>query len=238
MSGRDLPGWMRDVARAVPDIKAQQLIDHQPPAGSSPRPASVLILFGEGPRGAELLLLERAADMRSHPGQVAFPGGRQDETDADAVAAALREAEEETGLEASGVDIVGVLPPLWLSATDFLVTPVIGWWREPGRVHAVDPAETASVHVIPVDDLLDPAHRGRVRHPSGYVGPAFRVDGILVWGFTAHILGGLFEVLGWDRDWDPERYYEVPAAVLAGSRRDLAGRRAAAGVATVENRHA
>src|SRR3954471_10769870 len=180
MSYDDLPAWMREVADALPQIKAHQLISHQPPDGAAPRAASVLILFGEGPRGPELLLLQRAADMRSHPGQVAFPGGRQDESDADAVAPALREAEEETGLEPAGVDVVGLLPPLWLSATDFLVTPVIGWWREPGRGHAVAPAETASVHVIAIDDLLDPAHRGQVRHPSGYVGPAFRVDDILV----------------------------------------------------------
>jgi 8-oxo-dGTP pyrophosphatase MutT (NUDIX family) len=233
-----MPGWMRDIAAAVPQMTATQLINHRPPAGGAPRAASVLVLFGEGQRGAELLLLERAADMRAHPGQVAFPGGSQDETDADAVAAALREAEEETGLDPRGVDIVGVLPPLWLAATDYLVTPVIGWWHSPGKVHAVDPAETASVHVISVDDLLDPAHRGRVRHPSGYVGPAFQVDEVLVWGFTAHVLAGFFRELGWEREWDQERYFELPAAVLAGSRRDLARRRAAAGVATAEDRRA
>jgi 8-oxo-dGTP pyrophosphatase MutT (NUDIX family) len=238
MTTTDMPGWMREVAEAVPQIEGHQLINHRPPAGASPRAASVLILFGEGPRGAELLLLERAADMRAHPGQVAFPGGSQDETDADAVAAALREAHEETGLDPGGVDIVGVLPALWLSVTDFLVTPVIGWWRDQGQVHAVDPAETASVHVIAVDDLLDPARRGRVRHPSGYVGPAFQVGDILVWGFTALVLSGLFRGLGWERAWDPEQYFELPVAVLAGSQRDLARRRAAAGVATAEDRRA
>ncbi len=228
-----MPGWMRDIADAVPAITAHQLIGlHRPPSGGSPRPASVLVLFGEGSRGPELLLLERAADMRAHPGQIAFPGGRLDAADADAIAAALREAEEETGLDPRGVDVVGVLPALWLSATDFLVTPVIGWWRDQSRVHAVDAAETAAVHVIPVDDLLDPAYRGRVKHPSGYTGPAFRIGDVLVWGFTALVLSGLFRELGWERAWDPEQYFELPAAVLAGSTRDLAQRRAAAGVAT------
>jgi 8-oxo-dGTP pyrophosphatase MutT (NUDIX family) len=239
VSGDDMPAWMHDVIRAVPGITAHQLVGlHRPPRGGAPRAASVLVLFGEGVRGPELLLLERAADMRAHPGQVAFPGGSQDETDADAVAAALREAEEETGLDRNGVDIVGVLPALWLSATDFLVTPVIGWWRTQGEVHAVDPAETASVHVIAVADLLDPAHRGRVRHPSGYVGPAFQVGRVLVWGFTAIILAGLFRELGWERPWDPERYFELPAAVLAGSQRDLDRRRAAAGLATAADQRA
>jgi 8-oxo-dGTP pyrophosphatase MutT (NUDIX family) len=227
MSDDDRPPWIREVAAALPRIKAHQLINHRPPAGAARRAASVLILFGEGERGPQLLLLQRAAELRSHPGQVAFPGGSQDESDADAVATALREAEEETGLEAAGVDVVGVLPPVWLAVTDFMVTPVIGWWREPSRVHAADPAETASVHVVAVDDLLDPAHRGQVRHPSGYVGPAFRVDDILVWGFTAQLLGSLFALLGWERDWDREQYFELTPAILAGSRRDVADRRTA-----------
>lgn len=229
-----MPAWMREVARAVPHISADQLTAFHPPPGGAPRAASVLILFGDGPRGAEILLLERAADMRAHPGQVAFPGGGQDEADADAVTAALREAEEETGLDPAGVDIVGVLPELWLPATDFLVTPVVGWWHTPIPVRPVDPAETASVHVVPVADLLDPAHRGRVRHPSGYVGPAFRVDDILVWGFTAGVLARLFGLLGWEREWDDKRYFELPAEALAGSLRDRAGRGAASGVATTE----
>jgi 8-oxo-dGTP pyrophosphatase MutT (NUDIX family) len=210
---------MREVADALPRIEADQLIDHRPPRGATPRAASVLILFGEGPRGPVLLLLQRAADLRAHPGQVAFPGGSRDDTDADVVAVALREAEEETGVDPAGVDVVGVLPPLWLGATDYLVTPVVGWWRAPGRVHAVDPAETASVHLVPVADLLDPAHRGLVRHPSGYIGPAFQVDGILVWGFTAHLLGSLFAVLGWERDWDRDRYFELSPADRVGGRR-------------------
>ena len=221
MTEQALPPWMDDVVTAVPRIKAHQLTSFAPPPDGRPRAASVLILFGEGPRGAEVLLLERAAEMRAHAGQVAFPGGRQDESDADAVAAALREAEEETGLDPSGVDIVGVLPALWLPVTDFLVTPVIGWWRRRVAVHAVDPAETASVHVIPVDDLLDPANRGRVKHPSGYVGPAFQVGDVLVWGFTAGVLARLFGLLGWERPWDAEQYFDLPTPVAVAGSRDV-----------------
>jgi 8-oxo-dGTP pyrophosphatase MutT (NUDIX family) len=228
MTGQPLPRWMNDVAAAVPRIRADQLTSFRPPAGSTPRAASVLILFGEGPRGAEVLLLERAAEMRAHAGQVAFPGGRQDEDDADAVAAALREAEEETGLDPAGVDIIGVLPALWLPVTDFLVTPVIGWWHTPTDVRAVDPAETASVHVIAVADLLDPANRGRVKHPSGYVGAAFQVGDVLVWGFTAGVLSRLFGLLGWEQPWDQEQYFDLPMPeAVAGSGRDVVDRGAA-----------
>lgn len=223
-SAGEPPPWMADVAAALPKIRAHQLTSFHPPAGGSPRTAAVLILLGEGRRGAEVLLLQRAADMRDHPGQVAFPGGSRDREDADAVATALREAEEETGLDRSGVDLVGVLPALWLPATDFLVTPVVGWWRRRVAVRAVDPVETAAVHVVAVRDLLDPANRGRLRHPSGYVGPAFLVGDILVWGFTAGILSRFFALLGWEREWDQERFIELPEQVLAGSLRDLSRR--------------
>lgn len=224
MTESPTPSWLADVADAVPGIRAHQLSTFQRPRGGTPRSASVLILLGDGPKGPEVLLLERAADMRAHPGQVAFPGGSRDPGDADAVETALREAEEETGLDRSGVHIVGVLPELWLPPTDFLVTPVVGWWRQQGAVRAVDPAETASVHVVTVSDLLDPANRGVVKHPSGYVGPAFAVGDILVWGFTAGVLDRLFSVLDWEREWDQQRYLELPAQTLAGSLRDLASR--------------
>jgi 8-oxo-dGTP pyrophosphatase MutT (NUDIX family) len=230
------PAWLREITSAVSQLPAHQLSSLQRPPGGTPRSASVLILFGQGSRGAELLLLERAADMRQHAGQVSFPGGGQDDGDADAVAAALREAAEETGLDPGGVDVVAVLPPRWLPITDFMVTPVIGWWRQRVPVQAVDPGETAAVHVVPVDALLDPLNRGRVRHPSGYVGPAFKVGSILVWGFTADFLSRLFALAKWDREWDPERYFELPAAVRDGSLRDLNRRQAASGLAATDGR--
>ncbi len=229
MSDQQTPVWLAEVAAAVPRLTRRQLSAFEPPRDATPRAASVLILLGEGPSGAEVLLLQRASNMRDHPGQVAFPGGSQDAGDADPVATALREAEEETGLDRSGVDVVGVLPALWLPATDFLVTPVVGWWRRPVAVHAVDPAETASVHLVAVSDLLDPANRGQVRHPSGYVGPAFLVDDVLVWGFTAGVLSRLFDLLGWEREWDRQRRISLPEQTLAGSLQDL--RRRATGTA-------
>ena len=71
------------------------------------------------------------------------------------------------------------------------MTPVLAWWREPSPVFVRDPAEVASVHRVPLSELLDPANRLRVRHPLGYVGPAFTVSGMLVWGFTAMVLDRL-----------------------------------------------
>jgi 8-oxo-dGTP pyrophosphatase MutT (NUDIX family) len=174
------------------------------------RPASVLVLFGEdGGEGLTVLLLERAPELRSHAGQVAFPGGARDAADHDAVATALREAAEETGLDPTGVEVIGELPSLWVPPSNFSVTPVLGWWRSPSTVYPVDPAETASVHVVPVRELLDPCSRGSVRHPSGLVGPAFWVRGLVVWGFTAGLLSRLFALAGWEIAWDASAVREL-----------------------------
>ncbi|MFF0910429.1 NUDIX hydrolase [Microbacterium enclense] len=207
------------------------------PVDAGAREAAVLILFGvlDGmpstrearvgavPRELDVLLLARAATLRAHPGQVAFPGGRLDPGDDGPVAAALREAEEETGLDPSGVDVLGTLERVPLAYSRHLVTPVIGWWRRPSRVGVVDAAESAAVFRAPVADLLAPAHRGvTVLHRDGreWRGPAFVVPrpggSHLVWGFTAMLLDGLFDRLGWTEPWDATREVPLPGAVTGG----------------------
>ena len=122
--------------------------------------------------------------------------------------AALREAEEETGLDPAGVQLFGVLPKLYIPVSGFVVTPVLGWWREPSPVGVVDPNETARVFTVPVADLTDPANRATAMHPSGYKGPAFLVESALVWGFTAGVIDRLLHYSGWERPWD--RNKQVP----------------------------
>jgi 8-oxo-dGTP pyrophosphatase MutT (NUDIX family) len=190
------------------------------------RPAAVLLLFGAldetpahfhesvVPDDLDLLFVERAAGLSSHPGQVAFPGGGIDPTDDGPEAAALREAVEETGLDATGVEILGVLPEIPLSVSNFLVTPVLAWWTAPSPVAVVDFAESAQVFRVPVADLLDPANRRMsVLRRGGQVfrSPAFLVHGVVVWGFTAIVLNHLFDDLGWTLDWDTS--LEIPAPV-------------------------
>lgn len=189
-----------------------------PPVVGGAHPASVLVLFGrldsiaaqtdEHTVAADLdvLLQRRAATLSSHPGQVSFPGGRREDQDADDVATALREAEEETGLDPAGVEILATLPELPLAASNHVVTPVLAWWRSPSRVAAVDHAETVDVFRVPVARLLDPAHRfTSTIHRMGrtWRGPAFDIDGTIVWGFTAMVLDALFDAAGWTLDWDP-----------------------------------
>ena len=205
----ELPDWLQPVAEVARTVAPEQLSRFLPP-GEGGRESAVLVLFGHGPDGPDLLLIQRAATVSSHAGQPAFPGGAVDDTDADVVAAALREAEEETGLDASGVEVFATLPALWLPPSGFVVTPVLGWWREESPVGVVDPGEVESVVRVPLAELLDPANRVSVGHPSGFVGPAFDVRGLLVWGFTAGLLSRLFALSGWERPWDDSVVRPLP----------------------------
>ena len=179
------------------------------------RAAAVLILFGEGPSGPDMLLTERAATLNKHAGEPAFPGGRIDPEDDGPVSAALREAWEEAGVEPSGVDVLCTLPDLYLSHSRHQVTPVAGWWREPSEVAPGHPGEVATVARVPIAELVDPANRLMARHPSGLrTGPAFRVRGMFVWGFTAELLTRVLDAGGWERPWDTGHVEDLPPDVL------------------------
>ncbi|WAP56934.1 CoA pyrophosphatase [Streptomyces luomodiensis] len=211
ISAHGLPEWLRPVVRVAETIEPRQLSRFLPPPQGGGRPSAVLVLFGEGPAGPELLLMERSGSLRSHAGQPSFPGGALDPEDGDPdgegpLRAALREAEEETGLDPSGVQVFAVLPRLYIPVSGFVVTPVLGWWRRPSPVGPVDPAETARVFTVPVADLTDPANRATTVHPSGHRGPAFLVGGALVWGFTAGVIDRLLHFAGWERPWDRARH--------------------------------
>ncbi|WP_435829778.1 NUDIX hydrolase [Micromonospora costi] len=178
---------------------------------SGGRESAVLVLLGEQPgTGPDVLILQRAATLRTHAGQPAFPGGAADPDDADAPATALREANEEVGLDPGSVSVLAELPKLWIPVSEFVVTPVLAWWHAPHPVHPCEPAEVAHVARLPIAELVDPANRVRVRHPSGWVGPAFAVRGMLVWGFTAGVLSTLLDMGGWTRPWSPGRLVELP----------------------------
>lgn len=196
-----LPEWLAPVAELAARVRADELTRFVPPHGEG-RHSAVLMLFGPA---RDLLIIQRASTMRAHAGQPALPGGAVDDDDETAVHAALREANEETGLDPAGVDVFAQLPDLWVPVTGFVVTPVLGWWREPTPVWARDPAEVSSVHRIPLMEFIDPSHRCRVVHPSGYIGPGFEVRGLLVWGFTAGLISGLLDLAGWAEPWDESR---------------------------------
>ena len=174
---------------------------HGEPSESSRRSA-VLILFGEGPRGPDVLLIEKSLRLRSHAGQPAFPGGGADPGDDYPVGTALREAHEEAGVDPASVRVLATLPELFLGPSDNLVVPVVGWWDDPREVTTGDPQEVARVARVPLAELVDPANRFRVRHPAGYVGPAFGVADMVVWGFTAGVLDAVLEAAGLNQPWN------------------------------------
>lgn len=149
------------------------------PPASGGRRSAVLVLFAAGPT--------------QHGGPVA---------------AALREAGEEVGLDPAGVDVVGTLPELFIPPTGFRVVPVLAWWRRPRAVAPVDPREVAAVERISVGELADPAARLMLHRPGGIILPAFRVRGMLIWGMTAALVDRLLALGGWERPWDASRVVE------------------------------
>ena len=213
-----IPEWLVPIRDGARTITAEDISAFVPPEDAETRNGAVLMLFGEGPDGPDVLLTERAHDMRSHPGQISFPGGSIDDTDDTPVAAALREAEEETGLDPAGVEVLATLPELWLPPSNFAVTPVLAWWREESAVHAVDPAEVHAVLRVPLEELLDPTHRVTVQHPRGpYRSPGFLIGpekDLILWGFTAGILHRLFEYVGLTRPWDASVVRSLPDYML------------------------
>lgn len=207
-----MDGWLEQLRALGEGIDPLQLARAVPPAGFDGRESAVLIAFAQTDEGLDLLLIERAQDLSTHSGQPAFPGGGREPQDVDAVATALREAQEETGLRPEDVTVLAVLPRLLVPVSQFAVTPVIAHWHSPSDVFPADPHEVANVVRVPVRDLIDPANRIMLRHPSGNTGPAFRVAGLVVWGFTGAVISGLLQALGWDEPWDEGRLVPMEVA--------------------------
>lgn len=203
---------------APPDMVWQPVLDVRAPRGG--RSAAVLILLSDTDE-PDVTFLERAATLRKHAGQMAFPGGGADDTDADATATALREAQEEVGIAPSAVTVLGTLPAAHVAASGFDVVSVVATWSGNERIWAVDHGEVESVHRFKVSELADAGHRFSVRHRSGYTGPAFVFDDpaapgeqIVIWGFTAHLVDRLLVFGGWEQPWDRDRFIDIPERFL------------------------
>ena len=187
--GDPLTRTLQDVEGPVP----QAFIDHLRQRRS---PAAVLLGLVERPEGLALLFTERADHLKDHPGQVSFPGGRIEKGDAGPVEAALREAEEEVGLDPRHVSVAGCLERL-LTVTGFLITPVVGFVAPPFEP-VLDRTEVAEVFEVPLEFLLEGGNvRRTYRERMGVrlITHEVEYDGHRIWGATASMLVGFLSLI-------------------------------------------
>ena len=174
-------------------------------AEREPAHASVLVPLVAHDQGVTVLLTRRTEHLRDHAGQISFPGGRAEDSDDDAVHTALREAQEEVGLAAAHVDVIGALP-VYTTVTGFVVTPVVALVR-PGFTLALDSFEVAEAFEVPLDFLMNPAHHQRhefefagqrrrfLSMPWQAQGAGGEMQRYFIWGATAAMLRNLYAFL-------------------------------------------
>lgn len=183
------------------EIRAETRGDHdlnpgETPPSSALRPAAVLVPLIDRAEGMSVLLTQRTAHLSSHAGQISFPGGRMEESDADAIAAALRETEEEVGLPRDKVSVIGRLDT-YVTGTGFEITPIVGI-IEPGYTLTIDPYEVAEAFEVPLSYVLDRRNHNRQDRESAGRVRVFYVlpyEGRNIWGATAGMLVNLADVL-------------------------------------------
>ncbi len=159
-------------------------------------PAAVLVPLVHYEDGFTVLLTQRTAELSAHAGQISFPGGRLEDDDENAIAGALREAEEETGLPPAQVEILGRLDP-YVTITGFEVTPIVGAVTPPLDLQP-DPVEVADIFEVPLDFFLNPANHQRVSREANGQKRAFYAMPFgdrYIWGATAGMLVNLYEVM-------------------------------------------
>ncbi|WP_151641241.1 CoA pyrophosphatase [Corynebacterium sp. 11A] len=218
------PLWLAPLVRAVDEGHVHRALSdrarHSGPRRD--RQAAVLMLIDGDPQqhqlpsSATVLLTHRSPRMRHHSGQIAFPGGRVDPTDINAVDCALREAHEETGLDRMAVTPVAQMEEVHVRRSGYPVHPVIAYQHAPAEVAPVSPEEADDVFRVSIAELVEPDNRLMVEHGS-WRGPAFRCRGYIVWGFTGGILSAALAHAGWAQSWAQDRVYDL-GATLAASR--------------------
>ena len=190
------PEWLLQRLCAPLDAAEPGFLRYVHPPEQSVTPAAVLVPLINRSAGVTVMLTQRTTHLNDHAGQISFPGGRVEEGDADRIQTALREAEEETGLDRAAVQVVGSLPDYDIP-TGFRVTPVVGWIEPPVRFDP-DPFEVAEVFEVPLGHFLDPANHQRHsdlvngRRRNYYAMPYQQRH---IWGATAGMLFSLYRVL-------------------------------------------
>jgi 8-oxo-dGTP pyrophosphatase MutT (NUDIX family) len=167
-------------------------------AGRHGTQAAVLLALYGWPDEPGLIFTERRADLRRHAGEISFPGGRQDPDDADLATTALREAQEEIALDPAAVELTGALPPVSTFVTGYRVHPFVGIVPHPGELGLQpNPTEVETVLTFSLELLREGYEMRRlIRRGVPIHTPTYEVEGQLIWGATARILGDLLQRLG------------------------------------------
>jgi 8-oxo-dGTP pyrophosphatase MutT (NUDIX family) len=205
-----VPDWLAAFAELPGRVNREDIAMIPHGGDDQTRSSAVLILLGDSPAGPDILITQRASTLRSHPGQPSFPGGAIDPSDISASGAAVREAVEETGVEASGIVVLGELPTLWLPPSNFHVTPVLAWWSKPSSVRAMNSDEVERVERISLAELAEPGNRYRIQLATGFISPAFVAAGLTIWGFTAGVIDRLLYLTGREIPWQRDRMLSRP----------------------------
>jgi 8-oxo-dGTP pyrophosphatase MutT (NUDIX family) len=182
------------IAEPLREHLAARRVVRVEPSGKD-APASVLVPLVDRGGETHLWLIRRPEKMRRHAGQVALPGGKVDPVDVDAKATALRETEEELGFPAKLIDVHGRLDDL-NTTTGFVISPFVGWLRE-DRAPVPNEAEIARAFCVPLAIFAFTEPRPRPFRGQGWtrIAPSYEVDGEIVWGATAKILGDLGKIV-------------------------------------------
>lgn len=231
------PGWLKPLVDNAPAVKrayrrrvpAEVLAmvsaaNAKTALTGGGRDAAVLVLFsgppdsptGGLPDDADLLVTVRASTLRHHAGQAAFPGGAVDPGDRGPIHTALREANEETGIDTARLQPLTTLEKMFIPPSGFHVVPVLAYSPDPGPVAVVDASETAIVARVPVRAFINPENRLMVyrrENTRRLAGPAFLLNQMLVWGFTGQVISAMLDVAGWAKPWNTEDVRELNDAM-------------------------
>jgi len=176
------------------DLLKDTLESYRPTA----RKASVLLGLFEQNNETYLTFIRRASTLRAHSGEIAFPGGATDVNDLSPIVTALREAQEEIGLDPSRVEVLGIMPPVFTVVSNFLITPVVAYLPEGPGTLQLQTSEVAEVIFLPLQGLADPAiyHTEQwVRDEVPHTVYFFEYVSYRIWGVTARMLNTLLELL-------------------------------------------
>lgn len=158
--------------------------------------SSVILLLFPDDKNIKIVVIHRPKTMKNHAGQIAFPGGKVEPEDSGFIATALRETYEEIGVPPSEIEILGILTPIFVQVSNFVINPVVGWCKSKPNF-TLDCSEIENLYAFNIEELksADCIHSRNMETISGMLEvPGFSIDGLFIWGATAMILSEFIEV--------------------------------------------